>query len=134
MTMTNLERIENGLTSARRKRVDARARQLIAEEMSLRQLRAAQKRTQASVAKTLGIGQDSVSRLEQRSDILLSTLRAYIEAVGGQLSLIAKFPDRDPVILSSLATLRTEPRTRVRTVTRRQRGRPRSPQSSRRTP
>jgi transcriptional regulator with XRE-family HTH domain len=103
--MTNLARIEENLTPARRKRIAVRARQLIAEEMSLRDLRTAQKRTQASIADALGIGQDSVSRLEQRSDLLLSTLRSYVEAVGGRLSLVAQFPGRDPVILSSFNTL-----------------------------
>jgi transcriptional regulator with XRE-family HTH domain len=105
--MTNLERIEKSLTAARRKRIAARARQLVAEEMSLRELRAAQKRTQVSIADALGIGQDGVSRLEQRSDLLISTLRGFVEAVGGQLSLIVQFPDRDPVIVSSLTALRT---------------------------
>lgn len=110
MTMTNLERIEKGLTPGRRRRIAARARQLIAEEMSLRDLRTAQKRTQASIADALGIGQDSVSRLEKRSDLLLSTLRGYIEAVGGRLSLIAQFPDRDPVVLSGFNALSPPPR------------------------
>ncbi len=108
--MTNLERIEKGLTSARRRRIAVRARQLIANEMSLRDLRTAQKRTQASIADALGIGQDSVSRLEQRSDLLLSTLRSYVEAVGGRLSLVAHFPGRKPVVLSSFNALNTPSR------------------------
>jgi transcriptional regulator with XRE-family HTH domain len=119
--MTNLERIERNLTPARRKRIAARARQLVAEEMSLRELRTAQQRTQESIADALGIGQDSVSRLEQRSDLLISTLRGYVEAVGGQLSLIAQFPDRDPVSVSSLTALRTtplKPRQRQRASTK----------------
>lgn len=62
------------------------------------------------MAETLGISQDGVSRLEKRSDLLLSTLRTYIEAMGGQLSLIAEFPDREPVTLSGLATMETAPR------------------------
>jgi hypothetical protein len=60
------------------------------------------------MAKALGIGQDSVSRIEQRSDLLLTTLRSYIEAMGGQLHLIVEFPNREPVALSSVAM--TEPR------------------------
>ena len=46
---------------------------------------------------------DGVSRLEQRSDLLLSTLRRAIEAMGGSLSLVARFPDRPPVELSGIA-------------------------------
>ena len=59
--------------------------------------------TQVRMAKALGITQDSVSRLEKRSDLLLSTLRKTIEAMGGNLSLIAEFPDRAPVVLSGIA-------------------------------
>jgi transcriptional regulator with XRE-family HTH domain len=101
--MSNLERIRKGLTPGRRKKINARARALIAEEMSLRELRQARRLTQAHMAEALGIGQDSVSRLEKRTDLLLTTLRGYVEALGGRLSLIAEFPDREPVVLSSLA-------------------------------
>ncbi len=91
------------LDPARRRKIEDRAAELIAEEMTLRELRKARKLTQVSVARELGIGQDGVSRLEQRSDILLSTLRRTVEAMGGSLSLIARFPDRPPVELSGLA-------------------------------
>ena len=110
--MTNLEHILKDLSPARRKKINARARQLVAEEMSLRELRTAQKQTQLSVAEALGIGQDGVSRLEKRSDLLLSTLRGYVEAVGGHLSLVAEFPDRDPVVLTSLETPTASGRSR----------------------
>ena len=91
------------LGPARRKKVEARAAQLIAEEMTLRELRHARKLTQVKMARTLGVTQDSVSRLEKRSDLLLSTLRKTVEAMGGNLSLIAEFPDRAPVVLSGIA-------------------------------
>ncbi len=91
------------LSPVRRKKVEARAKELIAEEMTLRELRKARKLTQVRMAKALGIKQDSVSRLEKRSDLLLSTLRKTVEAMGGNLSLVAKFPDRDPVVLSGIA-------------------------------
>jgi len=58
---------------------------------------------QVRVARVLGITQDSVSRLEKRSDLLLSTLRKTVEAMGGNLSLVAEFPDRAPVVLSGIA-------------------------------
>ena len=92
-----------GLDPARRNKVEERAAELIAEEMTLRELRKARQLTQASVAAELGITQDGVSRLEQRSDLLLSTLRRAIEAMGGSLSLVARFPDRPPVELSGIA-------------------------------
>jgi DNA-binding XRE family transcriptional regulator len=91
------------LSPAQRKKVEARAAELIAEEMTLRELRHARKLTQVKIAKTLGVTQDSVSRLEKRSDLLLSTLRKTVEAMGGNLSLVAEFPDRAPVILSGIA-------------------------------
>src|SRR5271170_38742 len=98
------------LSSAQRKRVEARAARLVAEEMTLRELRHARKLTQVRMAKTLGITQDSVSRLEKRSDLLLSTLRKTVEAMGGNLSLVAEFPDRAPVILSGIAEDAPRPR------------------------
>src|ERR1700719_397653 len=91
------------LSPAQRKKVEARAAELIAEEMSLRELRRARKLTQVKMARTLGVTQDSVSRLEKRSDLLLSTLRKTVEAMGGNLSLVAEFPDRAPVVLSGIA-------------------------------
>jgi len=101
--MTNLERIKKGLSSARRKKIEARAAQLLAEEMTLQELRQARKLTQVRMAKALGITQEGVSRLEKRSDLLLSTLRKTVKAMGGNLSLVAEFPDRDPVMLSGIA-------------------------------
>ncbi len=100
---TNVNDIIKKLSAAQHKKVEARAAQLIAEEMTLRELRHARKLTQVRIAKTLGITQDSVSRLEKRSDLLLSTLRKTVEAMGGNLSLVAQFPDRGPVVLSGIA-------------------------------
>ena len=91
------------LSPAQRKKVEARAAELVAEEMTLRELRKARKLTQVRVAKALGVTQDSVSRLEKRSDLLLSTLRKTVQAMGGNLSLVAEFPDRAPVVLSGIA-------------------------------
>ena len=90
------------LPPGRRRRVRARARQLIAEEMTLRDLRKALAKTQAGVAKKLGVGQDTISRYEQRSDLLLSTLQSYVEAMGGELSLIAEFPEREPIRIRTI--------------------------------
>jgi DNA-binding XRE family transcriptional regulator len=72
---TNADDIIGKLSANQRKNVEVRAAQLIAEEMTLRELRHARKLTQVRMAKTLGITQDSVSRLERRSDLLFSTLR-----------------------------------------------------------
>jgi hypothetical protein len=107
---TNVNDIIKKLSAGQRKKVEARAAQLVAEEMSLRELRRAHKLTQERVAETLGIGQDQVSRLEQRSDLLISTLRGYVEAMGGRLTLVAEFPKRKPVVLSGIAALDADAR------------------------
>jgi len=69
----------------------------------LQEPRRARKLTQVRMAKTLGIGQDGVSKLEKRADLMISTLRKTVEAMGGRLSLVAEFPDREPVVLSGIA-------------------------------
>jgi transcriptional regulator with XRE-family HTH domain len=73
--------------------------------MTLRDLRKAHEFTQERMAEALHISQDGVSRIEKRSDFLLSTLRSYVEAMGGNLRLVVEFPDRKPVTLSDLDSL-----------------------------
>ncbi len=104
------------LSAAQRKKVEARAEKLIAEEMTLCELRTARRLTQVRMAKTLGITQDSVSRLERRSDLLLSTLRKAVEAMGGDLSLVARFPDRPAVVLAGIAESDPPPKRRRKPV------------------
>jgi transcriptional regulator with XRE-family HTH domain len=108
----NVNDIIKELSPGRRKKVEARAAQLIAEEMTLQQLRHARHLTQQKIAKSLNIGQEGVSKLEKRSDLLISTLREYVEAMGGNLSLIAEFPDREPVLLSGIIEDDPKPRGR----------------------
>lgn len=107
MTVTLKEMMEK-LPAKERKAIEARAAQLIAEEMTLRDLRHALALTQEAMAKSLGINQENLSRLERRSDLLLSTLSSYVEAMGGNLRLIAEFPDRPPVSLTGLAAIENE--------------------------
>jgi hypothetical protein len=82
--------------------VRQRAAELIAEEMNLREVRRLRKLTQARLSKKLKIGQEGVSRIEKRSDLYISTLRGYVEGVGGELTLMVRFPDQPPVILAGL--------------------------------
>lgn len=96
---TRLQSVLDALPAERRAKIEARADALIAEEMTLRDLRKAHDLTQVRMAELLDIGQDSVCRLEQRADLLLSTLRGYIDAMGGSLDLVVRFPDRPPVRL-----------------------------------
>lgn len=64
-------------------------------EMQLTELRQAREKTQAEVAAALGTGQAAVSKLERREDMYVSTLREYVEALGGELRLVAAFPEGD---------------------------------------
>jgi len=108
----NVNDIIEKLSAAKRKKVEIRAAQLIAEEMTLREIRKARKLTQQKIAKSLRIGQEGVSKIEKRSDLLVSTLRGYLEAMGGQLSLVAEFPGREPVVLSGIGEEAPNPKPR----------------------
>ena len=94
---TTLKDKMDALSPARRRKVEARSATLVAEELSLRDLRRAHELTRQDVGESLGIGQEGVSRLEKGTDLLLSTLRGYVEAMGGRLRLIAEFPSRPPI-------------------------------------
>ena len=107
--MSTLKQRMRELSPDRRKKIEARTARLVADEMTLQELRQARKLTQVRMAKALRISQDGVSRLEKRTDLLLSTLRKSVEAMGGSLSLIAEFPDRAPVVLSGIAGVETGP-------------------------
>jgi len=118
MTAT-LKAMMDWLPVERKKRIKARARELVAEQMTLSDLRKARDLTQARMAEILSIGQDSVSRLEQRSDLLLSTLSDFVDAMGGKLELIVRFPDRPAVVVKDLRdpsskSARRNRRSRVR--------------------
>jgi DNA-binding XRE family transcriptional regulator len=109
------------LPRKRRARIEARAAELIAEELSLREIRRALKRTQVELAKRLGVRQDTVSRYENGGDLMVSTLARYVRAMGGTLSLVAEFPNGTPVRIRALGV------GSARKVNRRRRG-PRKPQ------
>jgi len=100
-----LEQKLAALSPARRKKVETRTAELIEDEKSRCDLRRALALTQEKMAEELGIGQDGISRLEKRSDLLISTLRGYVEAMGGKLRLVAEFPNRAPVMLSGLTAV-----------------------------
>ena len=110
----NIEVFFKRLPAARRKKIEARAARLIAEEMTLRELRHARKLTQQKLAKSLRIGQEGISKLEQRTDLLISTLRNCVKGMGGDLHLVAQFPDRPPVELVGFAAMENERRKKDR--------------------
>lgn len=100
-----LEHLMEQLPARRRAAIKARAGELA----TLKDLRQAVAQTQQDLAVALGVGQDTISRLEKRSDMLLSTMRRYVEAMGGTLELVAQFPNRPPVVIDHLPpTTRSE--------------------------
>ena len=95
----SLDQVIAALPAKRRARIERRASELA----TLKDLRRAVERTQEELAASLGVGQDTVSRIKRRSDILLSTLRRYVEAMGGELNLVARFPNRPPLVIDHIA-------------------------------
>jgi transcriptional regulator with XRE-family HTH domain len=96
------------LTPEQRAKVDELARKLIAEEKTLREIRKARDYSQAALAELLGMNQGDLSKFERRTDAYLSTIRRYIEAMGGTLELIATFPETGPVKITNLGELGAE--------------------------
>ena len=84
-------------TPERRGRIDEMKRELLAE-MPLHELRRARELTQRDMAKLLKVNQPAVSKMEQRADVYVSSLRSYIEAVGGKLKIVAEFPEGEVFI------------------------------------
>lgn len=90
--------------SAKRRRRNAAATRAMLAELPLQELRHARELTQAALAESMACGQDEVSKLERRADMLVSTLRRYVEAMGGTLEIVANFPDGE-VRIASLGEL-----------------------------
>ncbi len=97
-----LKQVLATLPAKRRVKIEQRASELA----TLKDLRQAVERTQEELATSLGVGQDTISRIERRSDMLLSTLRRYVEAMGGKLELVAEFPDRPRMVIDQFTPAR----------------------------
>ena len=98
------------LPPERRARIEAEAERLHAEYLTLKELRKAKEMTQEQLAKALGVRQATVAKYERQSDLLLSTLRNYVRALGGDLKLTVEFPGRQPVMLEGLGDTEEAPR------------------------
>jgi hypothetical protein len=81
---------------------ERRGQELLARYLTLKQLRKARDLTQVELARVLGKEQVAISQLESRADMLLSTLRGYVEAMGGTLDLVVRFKDGEPVFLAGI--------------------------------
>jgi len=84
--------LRNSMPIQAQKAAESKAKRLLAE-MPLQALRHARQLSQECIANILGTKQANISRLEQRSDMYVSTLRSYIKAMGGELDVIARFPE-----------------------------------------
>ena len=103
--MITHEDYKKKLTPSQRARVDELARKLIAEEKSLREIRKAREYSQVTLAELLNMKQGDLSKFERRTDAYLSTIRRYVEAMGGTLELVATFPDTGPVKIVNIGDL-----------------------------
>ena len=96
------------MSQAAREKADGMARQMLAE-MPLNELRQARGLSQKMLAEVLHVQQPSIAKLEKRTDMYLSTLRSHIEAMGGELEIVARFPDGS-VKISNFSEIGTEVR------------------------
>jgi DNA-binding XRE family transcriptional regulator len=81
---------------------------LLNEEMTLRELRRIRVLSQRAVGNALHVNQAAISKIERRTDMYLSTLRSYIEALGGEMEIVVRFPDRAPVSIAQFGDLDEE--------------------------
>ena len=94
MPTRNFRELLDAIPVERRRNVDQRVRESIAA-MPLDELRRARQMTQTRLAESLGVNQGEVSKIEHRTDLYLSTLTEYVEALGGTLEIRAVFSDRE---------------------------------------
>ncbi|MGA3095313.1 MAG: XRE family transcriptional regulator [Bryobacteraceae bacterium] len=92
MAVRNFRELREKMSPERRAINEAETERML-REMALDQLRAARELTQQNLAQIFGVSQGSISRLERRTDMYVSTLAKFIEAMGGQLEIRAVFPD-----------------------------------------
>lgn len=97
-----LKEVLDALPAEERAEIDRRFKELVNEVESLKALRRLSALSQAKIAKTLKISQPAVSKIEKQTDMYLSTLRSYVEAIGGELEVIVRLPNRKPVKVKSL--------------------------------
>ncbi len=97
-----LDQVIAELPPERRERVEARYHELKGEVEGLRELRELAGKAQADVASALNIKQPSVSKIEKQADMYLSTLRSYVEAIGGELELTVRLPERPALRIQHL--------------------------------
>lgn len=122
----NLDDVVAALPEARRVRVEARAQELKEQVESLSELRRVAGKAQVEIASALNVKQPSVSKIEKQADMYLSTLRSYVEAVGGQLDLIVRLPSRAPLRIERLGDVVPGAATRSGKIATKRRAKPKT--------
>jgi transcriptional regulator with XRE-family HTH domain len=89
---TKFRTIREGMSGERQERIRQRTEELLGE-LPLQELRQARALSQKELAEVLGLNQATISKLERRADMYLSSLRRFVEAMGGELELTANFPE-----------------------------------------
>lgn len=119
----SIDQVIAKLPPERRERVEARYQELRQEVEGLRELRQIAGKAQADVATALNIKQPSVSKIEKQADMYLSTLRSYVEAIGGKLELTVQLPQRPALRIRHLGDVAEplDPRPRSARPARRRR-------------
>ena len=97
MATRNFRELVQAMPQARQQRIEKRFQDSLAS-MPLDELRKLREMTQLQLGEVLGVHQSEVSKIEHRSDICVSTLIEYVEALGGRLEIRAVFPDRQVLI------------------------------------
>jgi hypothetical protein len=105
----SFETLRKGLSEKQRANV-ARKTEALRQEMTLTELRQARQLTQESLGETLQVGQTAIAKMEKRTDMYVSNLRRFIEAMGGELDIVARFPDGGSVRIANFSEIggRTE--------------------------
>lgn len=118
--MKTLKDVMRGMPADRRRKIEAEAARIIAEVDSLAALRGVPGVSQENLAKAMSVSQPVISRMERQSDMLLSTLRGYIAALGGELDLVVRFPGVEPLRLAAFSdVIGSEETGRKRSAARR---------------
>ncbi len=92
------QQLRKNMSATAQRAAHKKAQEMLAE-MPLQELRKARHLSQERLAEVLETKQANVSRMERRTDMYISTLRSYIEAMGGQLDIVARFPEGEIKII-----------------------------------
>jgi len=100
----SFETLRKGLSDKQRTNVE-RKTEALRQEMTLTELRQARHLTQESLGETLQVGQTAIAKMEKRADMYVSNLRRFIEAMGGELDIVARFPDGGSVKIANFSEI-----------------------------